>query len=74
MKCPHCETSFFPQLSIIDPYNSITKDIGHKIGYQYCPNCDGLIVGVYEYNKKENPLPTSQDTSKGIKLYKQFQK
>ena len=56
MKCPYCNTAFFPEFSDISVVQNKEIDVKHRLYYQYCPQCSGLIVGIYETAKSDYGL------------------
>lgn len=67
MKCPHCDISFHPQFSTKFDYNFITKK-SYKICHQFCPSCQNIIIGIYEY--KGFAMITDEELDMKIKILK----
>ncbi|MDF0681958.1 MAG: hypothetical protein P0116_13450 [Candidatus Nitrosocosmicus sp.] len=74
MKCPHCNTAYhsdFKERFISDNTKS-NSEIRTRLFYEYCPECEELILGVYKYNKNDfmKSLGKPDDFEQNLKLLK----
>ena len=68
MNCPHCTITFQPQMEKRWIWNKKTN-MDHEIYNQFCPGCNRLVVGIYEYSD-EVPPPKENEAMKRLKLLK----
>lgn len=74
MKCPHCNTAYHSNLrEKFIPENLRSKsDSRLRLFFEYCPECQGLILGTYEYNKNDfmNSIGIPADLEQKIRFLK----
>ena len=69
MKCPYCNTAFFPEFSDISIGQHKEIDVKHRLYHQYCPQCSELIVGIYETAKSDyGLLPKGKELEDRLKI------
>jgi hypothetical protein len=49
MKCPKCNTSFHPQMGLINIGYDFKEKLNYDLYYQLCPSCKKPIVGIHSY-------------------------
>lgn len=68
MHCPHCSFAFQPQMEKRWRWNKRTK-MNYEIYHQFCPGCQRLVLGVYEYSDEVASLRENEIMDK-LKLLK----
>lgn len=68
MNRPHYTVTFQPQMEKRWRWNKKTK-MNHEIYHQFCPGCNRLVIGIYEYSDKVSS-PKENEAMERLKLLK----